>query len=105
MSEATERLLVRIDATTELLRRELKRADDAVTGTAGKIEKQTDRAAAAFKKLNISISGVAVAIGAAGLGAAFGKIFKATAEQERVTAQLNTTLASTGFAAGKTSEE
>jgi hypothetical protein len=98
MSEATERLLVRIDATTEQLRRELKKADTAVAGTSGKISKAID-------KINVSFSGLGLALGAAGLGAAFASVFKATAEQERVTAQLNATLASTGFAAGKTADE
>ena len=98
MSEATERLLVRIDATTESLRRELKKADDAVASSSSKMEK-------AVEKINKSFSLLGVAIGAAGIGLAFKKVFDATAEQERVTAQLNATLTSTGFAAGKTADE
>ena len=54
MAEATERLLVRIDATTEQLRRELKRADDAVTSTG-------DRIAMQFDKIKKKTSEVAVA--------------------------------------------
>jgi len=98
MSEATERLLVRIDATTEQLRRELKKADDAVASSSSKMEKAVER-------INKSFSLLGVAIGAAGIGLAFKKVFDATAEQERVTAQLNATLVSTGGAAGKTADE
>ena len=57
MSEATERLLVRIDATTEQLRRELKKADTAVADTSGKISKAID-------KINVSFSGLGLALGA-----------------------------------------
>lgn len=39
MSDATERLLVRIDATTEQLRRELKRADQAVAASNSQVER------------------------------------------------------------------
>lgn len=98
MSEATERLLVRIDASTEMLRRELKKADDAVASSSSKMEK-------AVQRINKSFSLLGVAIGAAGIGLAFKRVFDATAEQERVTAQLNATLTSTGFAAGKTADE
>jgi len=96
--DATERLLVRIDASTELLRRELKKADDAVASSSSKMEK-------AVQRINKSFSLLGVAIGAAGIGLAFKKVFDATAEQERVTAQLNATLVSTGGAAGKTADE
>ena len=98
MSEATERLLVRIDATTEQLRREMKKADDVVAGSSTKINRSID----AIKK---SFSGLGLIIGAAGIGLAFRKIISATAEQERVTAQLNAALLSTGGAAGKTAGE
>lgn len=39
MAESVERLLVRIDATTEQLRRELKAADSAVMQSASIVEK------------------------------------------------------------------
>lgn len=50
-----EQLLVRIDATTEQLRRELKRADDAVAGTERNINRTTANIERAFSKMGRNI--------------------------------------------------
>lgn len=105
MSEATERLLVRIDATTEQLRRELKRADDAVGSSQAKMEKSLSKIGSAFGNVAKAAAGLGAIIGGAGLALAYKKVIDSTIEQERVTAQLNATLKSTEFAAGKSADE
>lgn len=52
MAESVERLLVRIDATTEQLRRELKAADAAVAAHASVVEKAQARMGAAWQGAN-----------------------------------------------------
>lgn len=99
-------LVIRLDATTEQLRRELTKADRAVVG----FERQTDRQlkkidqrfaamAANTTKVMLRFSGV--------IAAAFGSraIIRATVEQEKVVAQLNATIRSTGMAAGASQKE
>jgi hypothetical protein len=97
MADSTERLLVRIDATTEQLRRELKKADDAVGKSTAKIQVDLAKIGKAFAVLGAGI--------AAGLTAAFVKGMQGMAERERAMAQLESVLKSTGAAAGKTAEE
>ena len=51
---AIEDLLLRIDASTESLRRELKRADAQVAQSAGKIDRALARIDKSFKRLGAS---------------------------------------------------
>lgn len=104
-SEATERLLVRIDATTEQLRRELKRADSALTDSQTKVERVTARIQKSFAKLNSTSVKLGAAFAALGVGFTLNKVIKNTEAQEAALAQLNATLTSTQGAAGKTAEE
>lgn len=66
MAESVERLLVRIDATTEVLRRELKRADQAVGRSDKKINKTLGNINKHFQKLNRQFSLFGSAITALG---------------------------------------
>ncbi|EAR22980.1 hypothetical protein [Nitrococcus mobilis] len=50
MPSATEDLLIRIDATTEQLRRELRRADEVVNGSSRNINRRLGWADAAFTR-------------------------------------------------------
>lgn len=71
MAESVERLLVRIDATTEQLRRELKAADDAVLKSASVIEKAQSQMSKGWDSANAAIErhrGMILGIGAAAAG-------------------------------------
>jgi hypothetical protein len=57
-----EELLIRIDATTENLRRELKRADRSVQDTGDNISRRLKRIDGAFGKLGKAVSGVSRAV-------------------------------------------
>ena len=57
MADATEQLLIRIDATTEQLRRELKRADKATVGFRTKVDRELKKIDKAFLGLKRSIAG------------------------------------------------
>ena len=104
MSEAAERLLVRIDATTEQLRREMKRAEQTVDGSAGKIGSRVKKMDTDWKKLGKTVAKASAAIGAA-IGAAGALVIRATARQEAAISQLESAILSTGGAAGRTSQE
>lgn len=54
MATELERLLVRIDATTENMRRELKRGDDAIASTQRKVEKSAGIIEQRFKQIGIA---------------------------------------------------
>ena len=62
-----EQLLVRIDATTEQLRRELKRADETVAKSTGKIDRAMKTVDKTFAGFNKTVSGAVKGLGALGL--------------------------------------
>ena len=68
MSDSVERLLIRIDATSEQLRRELKVADDSVGSFQRKIDKSLAKIKRSITQVEYSFGGLKSA--AAGLGAA-----------------------------------
>jgi len=69
MADATERLLVRIDATTEQLRRELKKADSSITKTQKAVDKSLGKIQQSFDNLRKNITGkFAAAFSVAGIG-------------------------------------
>jgi len=70
-----------------------------------RLEKQSKENVSANKKLRSSFTGLGTAIGALGLAAGIMKVVRATAEQERVVAQLDAAIRSTGAGAGFTSRE
>lgn len=70
-----------------------------------KLEKQSKQNVRAAKKVGGAFKNLGAILGAAGLGFAMKAIISATIEQERVLAQLESTIKSTGGIAGKTSEE
>ena len=111
MSESVEKLLIRIDASTEQLRRELKAAENAVGKTDKKVRTAQDKMAAGWAKADKAVQKHGkklVALGAvamAGLGVAIKKIITNTAAQDKAMAQLEATIKSTGGAAGKTASE
>lgn len=57
MATATERLLVRIDATTEQLRRELREADNALGRTSSNVDRQLRKIDRRFMEMKRSIAG------------------------------------------------
>lgn len=94
MSDSVERLLVRIDATTEVLRRELKAADKAMTDSASIVEKAQARMnnawAGANKYVNQHQTELKL-LGAAAVGAtalAVNSIIKYTDSYQRLQGQL-----------------
>lgn len=95
-SEATERLLVRIDATTEQLRRELKRADDVVGSSSDKIARNLAKVQA--KILDVSKEAAKWGAGMAAAGAA------ATAALVKTGLQSVDALAKTADKLGVTTE-
>jgi len=70
-----------------------------------KLEKQSKQNVKAAKKVGGAFKGLGAILGAAGIGLAMKSVISATIEQERVIAQLESALKSTGGKAGKTSEE
>jgi hypothetical protein len=70
MAQSAENLLVRIDATTEQLRRELRRADDGVQKFDRSVGKRLQKIDQRFQRLGRGIQGVGAALG--GLAAAAG---------------------------------
>lgn len=62
-----EQLLVRIDATTEQLRRELKRADETVAKSTGKIDRAMKTVDKTFAGFNKTVSRAVKGLGALGL--------------------------------------
>ena len=111
MSESVERLLIRIDATTEQMRRELKAAENAVAKTDKKVRTAQQKMAAGWAKADKAVQKHGkklVALGAiamAGLAVAINKVIKNTSAQDKAMAQLEATIKSTGGAAGKTAIE
>ena len=73
-------LMVRLEATTALLRNELKRAEGAVNNTANRIQNDANRAEDALSGIGSALKGGLAGL-AAGLGAdAFGQMIKSTLE-------------------------
>jgi len=70
-----------------------------------KLEKQSNQNVKATGKLKKSFGGLGTALGSLGLGLTMGKIISLTAEQERVTRQLDQAIRSTGGGAGFTTDE
>lgn len=70
MAQTTESLLIRLDATTEQLRRELRRADDGVQKFDRSVGKRLQKIDQRFQRLGRGIQGVGAALG--GLAAAAG---------------------------------
>ncbi|MEM8489617.1 MAG: hypothetical protein AAF756_02240 [Pseudomonadota bacterium] len=89
MSDAVERLLVRIDATSEQLRRELKAADRAVESVDRSIGKSMERIRNQFSKTAIQASKFAAA-GAAAVAATTVSTVRAATEVSRL-AQISGT--------------
>lgn len=71
MAATAQDLLIRIDASTELLRRELKQADTAVERSSSKMSRSLTQVDASFSKLNFgakrAADGVTKAMGALGV--------------------------------------
>ena len=86
----TEKEIAKLSSTTEKSKRTHADASKSITDGFGSMAKSAALFAAA---------------GIAAAGAVFSKMITATAEQDRVTSQLNATLKSTQFAAGKTADE
>lgn len=95
MAESVERLLVRIDATTEQLRRELKAADSAVMQSASIVEKAQARMNASWAGANKFVNQHQTELkllGAAAVGAtalAVNSIIKYSDSYQRLQGQLN----------------
>lgn len=81
-------LLIRIDATTEQLRRELKRAEQSVAGTGAKIDNMGRNIDRRFARIGSSARALAssfgVAFGVAGLGAAVRSVTDAGIAMQRI---------------------
>lgn len=90
-------LLIRIDATTEQLRREMKRAESAVDQTTKKIDKDLGKVDMKFAALakGAALAGAAIAAAAAAAGGA--KLVAVARETDILDAQLKT---ATGSAEG-----
>ena len=94
MSESVERLLIRIDATTEQMRRELKAAENAVGKTDKKVRTAQDKMAAGWAKADKAVQkhgkkiAALGAVAMAGLGVAIKKIITNTSAQDKAMAQL-----------------
>jgi len=71
-------LLLRIDATTEGLRRELKKAEDQVAGATGKMDAQVSKVDSRFEKLGQGVqkAGLAIAAAMAAAGVAVGAMVR-----------------------------
>jgi hypothetical protein len=71
-------LLLRIDATTEGLRRELKKAEDQVAGASGKMDVQVAKVDSRFQKLGEGVkkAGMAIAAAMAAAGLAVGAMVR-----------------------------
>lgn len=74
MATAVENLLVRIDATTEQLRREMKRADDTVRSSQQKIDRSLQQIDTGFDRLGKGISGATRLLGLFGVALSVGAI-------------------------------
>jgi phage tail tape-measure protein len=92
-------LLIRIDATTEQLRRELKRAESATEGTANKIDKSLAKVDSRFVSMakTAAKAGLAMAATFGALGAA--KLVSVARETDILDAQLKTATGSAEAAA------
>jgi methyl-accepting chemotaxis protein len=76
MAARAEELLVRIDATTEQLRREMKRADDTVERSTRKINRALGSVDRAFAGVNAAARAAAGGLGAIGLALSGGAILQ-----------------------------
>ena len=88
MATATERLLVRIDATTESLRRELRMADKALGRHQKTTESTLKRIDKAYSGLRKSIVGLQGAVAAIGFGKAVKEIVSAADSMAQMRGQL-----------------
>ena len=123
MSQEVQGMLVRIEATTAQLRREMENADRAVASTTRSIDSQLGRADRAFDRLNqnsskslggigknvdllaVSVRAATAAMAALGVGASFTRFIANTQAAEREQAQLGAVLRSTGEAAGYSADQ
>jgi len=88
MADSTERLLVRIDATTEQLRRELAKADQAVKATQSGISQTMAKIDKSFESLKRQFSGLGAAISGIGIGLAMREIIQASDKMAGLRGQL-----------------
>lgn len=118
MAQDVQGLMIRLEATTAQLRREMDNADKAVGKATKNIDGQLSRADRAFDRLNRSSAGALGEIGknfdllslsvkaatatmaAFGVGASFTRFIANTQKAEKEQAQLAAVLRSTGEAAG-----
>jgi hypothetical protein len=101
-------LLIRGDSKDAVRSVQLTREElDKLTGTQRKATDETGRLSGAYEKLASVGKAVGIGLAAAVAGGAtvLRTVIKNTAEQDRVTAQLNATLKSTGGIAGKTADD
>lgn len=123
MSQEVQGMLVRIEATTAQLRREMENADRAVAGATRSIDSQLGRTDRAFDRLNqnsskslggigknfdllaVSVRAATAAMAALGVGASFTSFIANTQAAEREQAQLGAVLRSTGEAAGYSADQ
>lgn len=90
-------LLIRIDATTEQLRRELKTAEKAVDGTAKRIDRDLQKVDSRFVSLAKTAAKMGAAMAAAAVAAGGVKLIAVARETDILDAQLKT---ATGSAEG-----
>ncbi|MFX4223530.1 MAG: phage tail tape measure protein [Thalassobaculum sp.] len=100
MASAVENLLVRIDATTEQLRREMKRADDTVQSSQRKIDRSLNKIDTGFDRVGRGISGATKLLGLFGVALSAGALVGFT----RQTVQAADALAKTADKLGVTIE-
>lgn len=99
-------LVIRLDATTEQLRRELKRGETAVTTFERQADRRLKQVDDRFSRMTAGVSRNMLRLaGILGAGAVFRKFVQNTAVQERAVAQLNAAIRSTGATANATQAE
>lgn len=92
MATNLEQLLVRIDATTEGLRRELKAAENSIDGTARKVDGATKKINSQFEALGKNASRAFAGLAAA---ASLNQLVKVSASMQQLEARLKATTGST----------
>ena len=108
---ATGEVNYRLKADASGMTSEVEKARRSVDGldksqkSAGKSAKGMGDQSTAIDKLRKSFAGLGTVIAGLGIGLAFRKMIQNTAQQDAAMAQLNATLKSTEFAAGKSAEE
>ena len=109
MAQDVQSLLVRIEASTASLRREMAAADKTVAATTSSIDRQLARVDKAFDGLGKSANNLGRSVAGAFAGIAAGlsvkAVIDATVKQENAIRQLEARIKSTGGVAGYTSKE